>query len=197
MATTSPDNLWSPDAGDEYDLTVDMAASMQSVQAALEKRANSYRGTSGQRVAFSSQARVGDHWQDTNASQELYVWTGVWTMLPRRNHRVFYQVAGTYTETFPAPATTPTASSDIIIKTGFWHGFTTFTLGNEYAQTINFSTAFPNACGSVTAQQIHVSGMTGNRPWAIDRMTSTGFRVLWPGGSGSTERGFTWTAVGW
>lgn len=35
MATTSPDNLWSPDAGDDYALTTDTAAMQDTVQAAL------------------------------------------------------------------------------------------------------------------------------------------------------------------
>lgn len=40
MATTSPDNLWSPDAADDYALTVDWAASMQTVQTALNTKVN-------------------------------------------------------------------------------------------------------------------------------------------------------------
>lgn len=35
MATTSPDNLWTPDAGDDYALTVDLAAFADTVQNAL------------------------------------------------------------------------------------------------------------------------------------------------------------------
>lgn len=38
MATTSPDNLWSPDAADDYSLTVDWAASMDTVQDAFNAR---------------------------------------------------------------------------------------------------------------------------------------------------------------
>ena len=46
MATTSPDNLWSPDGYDGWDLTVDLAAMQNSVQTALGYRA--------QRRVFSS-----------------------------------------------------------------------------------------------------------------------------------------------
>lgn len=35
MALTSPDNLWSPDPSDDYDLTVDLAAMQSSVQQAI------------------------------------------------------------------------------------------------------------------------------------------------------------------
>lgn len=35
MATTSPDNIWTPDAGDPYALTVDLAATADTVQDAL------------------------------------------------------------------------------------------------------------------------------------------------------------------
>lgn len=38
MATTSPDNLWSPDSGDDYNLTIDWAASLQTVQDALNRK---------------------------------------------------------------------------------------------------------------------------------------------------------------
>lgn len=41
MATTSPDNIWTPDAGDDYALTVDLAAMADTVQDALNKKANS------------------------------------------------------------------------------------------------------------------------------------------------------------
>lgn len=37
MATTSPDNLWSPDSPDDYNLVIDWAASMDSVQEALNR----------------------------------------------------------------------------------------------------------------------------------------------------------------
>lgn len=38
MAVTSPDNIWTPDSGDEYALTVDLAAMADTVQDALNLR---------------------------------------------------------------------------------------------------------------------------------------------------------------
>jgi hypothetical protein len=35
MATTSPDNIWTPDSGDDYALTTDLAAMADTIQAAL------------------------------------------------------------------------------------------------------------------------------------------------------------------
>lgn len=70
MATTTPDNLFSPDPTSPYNLVADWATSMSSVQSALVLRANAYVGTSAQRIAFTT-APEGAHWQDTNG-QKLY-----------------------------------------------------------------------------------------------------------------------------
>lgn len=40
MATTSPNNLWSPDSGDAYDLTVHLRAMVDTVQSALNTKLN-------------------------------------------------------------------------------------------------------------------------------------------------------------
>lgn len=39
MATTSPDNIWTPDAGDDYALTTDLATMADTIQAAIADRA--------------------------------------------------------------------------------------------------------------------------------------------------------------
>lgn len=79
MATTSPDNLFSPNPSDNYNLIANWATSMQSVQAALVKRGNMYVGTSTQRTAFTT-APEGVHWQDTNGGKLEYVMQGgSWT----------------------------------------------------------------------------------------------------------------------
>lgn len=55
MATTSPDNLWTPDSGDDYALTVDLAAFADTVQDALTSRPRTYRTdlTNAQRIALT------------------------------------------------------------------------------------------------------------------------------------------------
>lgn len=78
MATTSPDNLWSPDPTGNYNLVADLATMQTSAQTALVKRANMYVGTSTQRTAFTT-APEGVHWQDTNGSKLEYVRkSGAW-----------------------------------------------------------------------------------------------------------------------
>lgn len=57
MATTSPDNLWSPDAVDDYALTTDLAAMQDTVQDALTgiRGGLAYRAdlTDAQRIALT------------------------------------------------------------------------------------------------------------------------------------------------
>ena len=53
MATTSPDNLWTPDSGDDYALTVDLAATADTVQTALNSRLKASIQTSGQLVGVT------------------------------------------------------------------------------------------------------------------------------------------------
>ncbi len=83
MATTSPDNIWTQDSADNYDLVVDAAATATSIQTALVARANSYKGTTAQRTAFTATAPEGTTWADTNGDKILWikqgaVWVRVW-----------------------------------------------------------------------------------------------------------------------
>lgn len=89
------------------------------------------------------------------------------------------------------------ASAPMLTKTGLWHGFTTVQFGNEYANTITFDVAFPNHCLTVSAMQIHVGSVASKSPIATDTMSATQFRLLYPGGTASTERAFLWTAIGY
>lgn len=55
MATTTPDNIWTPDAGDNYALTTDLAAMADTIQDALLARPQNYRVdlTNSERLALS------------------------------------------------------------------------------------------------------------------------------------------------
>lgn len=80
MATTSPDNIKSPDSGDQYALVQDMGALADTVQNALVRRANLYKGTSAQRTAFTT-ATEGTWWQDTNGNKDVWVRkAGAWVI---------------------------------------------------------------------------------------------------------------------
>ena len=75
MATTSPDNIRSPNDGDQYAIVQDMGAMADSVQTALNNRANMYKGSAAQRAAFTTAAE-GTHWQDTDGAKHEWVRKG-------------------------------------------------------------------------------------------------------------------------
>lgn len=84
MATTSPDNIWTPNSSEDYDYVIDAAATATSVQNALTRRANSYVGTTAERAAFTASAPEGTLWSDTNGDKILWIkkgasWQGVWS----------------------------------------------------------------------------------------------------------------------
>lgn len=65
MATTSPDDIYSPDNTKAYALTADLGAMAGSVQAALWKRTWYYMGTDAQRLALTApDLRNGIIWED-------------------------------------------------------------------------------------------------------------------------------------
>lgn len=73
MATTSPDNLRTPDPGDSYNLVPDLATFAGDVQAALILRDNTVQsGTASQRTAFTSTAPDGFLWQDTDGIKMIW-----------------------------------------------------------------------------------------------------------------------------
>lgn len=78
MATTS-DGIWTPDQLDDYNLVADLATSASTVQSALNKRANAYRGTTSERTSFTNSAPEGTIWADTNGGKFLWIKRGnVW-----------------------------------------------------------------------------------------------------------------------
>lgn len=93
MATTSPDNIWSPDAGDDYALTVDLAAMADTVQDAISgirDRTGSRRGTNTERDA--STPTTGDRWVSTSDGYEYRYSGATWHFAPG-------QVVGNFTHT--------------------------------------------------------------------------------------------------
>ena len=105
MATTSPDNIYSPNIDDNWAVPQAMGAMADSVQAALSKRANFYVGTSQERQNFTPN-RPGVHWQDTNAGWEEFVFkSGVWT--PVREKVEIASIS-------PAPGVTISAYNELV-----------------------------------------------------------------------------------
>ena len=77
MATTG-NGVWTPDASSNYNLTTDLAAMAASIDTALVKSANAYKGTAAQREAFTS-APDGTLWSDTNGTRRLWMrQSGAW-----------------------------------------------------------------------------------------------------------------------
>ena len=80
MAVTSPDNIRTPDSGDQYALVQDLGVLADTTQAALTKRGNLFVGTAAQRTAFTT-ATNGMNWQDTDGTAARYVRVaGAWVM---------------------------------------------------------------------------------------------------------------------
>lgn len=116
MATTSPDNIKTPDAGDQYALVQDLGALADTVQNALVKRANAYVGTSAQRTAFTT-APEGTSWQDTNGNKNKYIrQSGAWRM-PSFSGRVgpFPLIAGNGNATMTVSVAAANFAADPIV----------------------------------------------------------------------------------
>lgn len=78
MAITSPDNIWTPDSGDNYALTTDLAAMADTVQDALTKRANYYVGTTSELAGVAATAPEGAAGYDTTLDKEVRLIGGAW-----------------------------------------------------------------------------------------------------------------------
>ena len=73
MATTSPDNLRTPNPGDPYNLVADLATLASDTQVALNKKvSNLLTGTAAQRVAATGTATAGMLWQDTDGIKMIW-----------------------------------------------------------------------------------------------------------------------------
>lgn len=168
MATTSPDNLRTPDPGDSYNLVPDLATLAGDVQAALILRDNNaLRGTVAQRAAAESSALEGMLWVDTDGIQML------WRRGPSTWVPAVWHWSGTTTQmnAFAAPNgftwRNTTDNSDYVRLSGAWQtstiqsGRATVPAGNlgnvsgfwwGPTETITFPVAFPvGATPAVTA----------------------------------------------
>lgn len=164
MATTSPDNIWTPDSSDNYDYVINAAATATSVQNALTRRANSYIGTSEDRIAFTADAPEGALWSDTNGDKILWIKQGaVWVRV------------------WPAPAApVPPALGNITYSSG-WGTYSTVTLarcdGRIFMDGLFRPTGTIPGGGYVTVATLPVNA----RPGAVRLFSATG----WIAGSSS------------
>lgn len=78
MPTTANHAIWTPASESNYNLTTDLAAMAASIDTALVKSANAYKGTAAQREAFTA-APDGTLWSDTNGTRRLWMrQSGAW-----------------------------------------------------------------------------------------------------------------------
>lgn len=81
MATTTPDNLPSPEGTGPVVPVSAFKALANATQAALVKRSNAYIGTTAERLAFTS-VPVGTFWADSNGTKRPYLHDGTgWNQL--------------------------------------------------------------------------------------------------------------------
>lgn len=83
MVTTS-DGIWTPDSGDQYALTTDLAATGASIQTALNNRAG-HSGTTASRNNFTSQGKNGVTWWDSSAKALYVLHGGSWQRVAPEN----------------------------------------------------------------------------------------------------------------
>lgn len=72
---TTPRGIWTPDSTDDYDLVVDLAATANSIDGALDNLSESSNvrvGTAAQRASFLASAPVGSLWQDTDGIRMIW-----------------------------------------------------------------------------------------------------------------------------
>jgi len=103
MALT-PRGIFSPDSTDGYDVTVDWAATADSIESALDQASNYGVGTTSERTAALAGLPNGAKWYDTTLSAEYRKIAGVWdTVTPfAQAAGFFWGGAGPTSITFPA-----------------------------------------------------------------------------------------------
>ena len=100
------------------------------------------------------------------------------------------------------PYIQPSANEVMIIQTGRIAGFTSdLQYGSGYLPYQNFPKPFPNACLSFTCTPIFSNAGNWNftkmTPPAVDTLTRTGFRIMFPGENDkSYPHAVMWQAIG-
>lgn len=181
MATTSPDNIWTPDAGNPYALTVDLMATADSVQSALNAangRIRWLRGTEAQRAVTTPQ--VGDYWTTTNTTpQRGYIGTASGWFIDRVPDTAFTPTWYNF-----IPGTTPSVDARYSVNGGVVSGRVRANLTSGYALNTNameMAPPFP-ASGEIDGlpigQMIYNDSGVAWRP-GITRQDPTGRIELW------------------
>lgn len=120
MAVTTPDNIRTPNSGDQYALVQDLGLLADTVQAAITKRGNLYVGTAAQRASFTT-ATAGVNWQDTDGIGMIWRSTGAaWVPAVWRWSGSGAQMASFTVATNGFSWFNTTDNSEYIRKSGVW-----------------------------------------------------------------------------
>lgn len=120
MTTTSPDAIPAPDLPGPYAPIQAFNNLATATQTALNRRANTYKGTSSERLAFTT-GQTGVLWKDTDGAKKLWAWSGtVWELVvPDPPARV--RVASG-SETLPSVPANTTISHSVTLPPGVFTG---------------------------------------------------------------------------
>lgn len=200
MATTSPDNIWTPDATNPYQLTTDLAAMADTVQDAIQDaRLNGrYRAiTNAERLALTGADLYEGLWVWTTDTKILYRYTSA-AWKEQGNGPVAHNGnPGAAIAGVTIPGSAVALPQGLKVKTGMITATTTTSFGNEYMPRITFATAFPTALLSVSILQVGTDGATPFANYATDDAKADGFRIFYVGTSSTIKRSFIWTAIGY
>ena len=168
MATTSPDNLRTPNPGDPYNLVADLATLANDTQVALNKKvSNLLKGTTAERTAATGIATVGMLWQDTDGIKMIWrkdgaAWVpAVWRWSGTSSQRTGFTQAPDGFEWFDT-----SDNSEYIRRSGAW-----------YKAFITASATYsgPNVTGP---SMFLTTGISGARPGATAFISWAPFGVF-------------------
>ena len=186
MATTSPDNLRTPNPGDPYNLVADLATLASDTQVALNKKvSNLLTGTAAQRVAATGTATAGMLWQDTDGTKMIWrkdgaAWVpAVWRWSGTSSQRTGFTQAPDGFEWFNT-----TDNSEYVRLGGVW-----------YKSRIESSASYVGA--NITGPAIIVkTGVSGARPGAKALVQWSPISLAKAGTAGITVSSLKYTTDG-
>lgn len=159
MATTANFNLWSPDDGDDWDLTIDLAAMMNSVDLALLNNISKSATTIAGLGSGTTQGQIG---LVTNANA-IVSWNGTgWVAL--RGQRVAN--SGARNALYPSPIT-----GDLVYRTDLGYEESYDAASTSWLPVISLARRQRNTTNSVIAPLIQVGTgfVTGNNTASVTK----------------------------
>jgi len=117
MATTK-DGIWTPDQVDDFSFVGDLNTTAATIQSALDKRANAFKGTTSERSQYTSEADEGTIWVDTNGDKSVWVMQGnSWEMVwPERFSRTLYTGSSVFSSLEPGISLTSAVASLEVVR---------------------------------------------------------------------------------